>query len=928
MGSYSSKAGAASCSPCDVGSFVGVTGATACFSCTSYIPATSTTSIGSADASACVILPSSCRSGEAPPRGVGAVFTTSACLPLNCDGALVPVANNLSCTGCRAGRFGAPPACAPCPPAAACPGFTLDPLHTPAGLVGAISDLVAQGGAGGGPSCPALASWLLATPVIPPTLPLSAQFGGSSYLPFRLVMLSFALTLIVLTMASCALVSANALAAASGGGSARKPSARVVALSAWATASLKQIDMFSLHHVVRDGAIVESRSTASGGACTVLGFTTLFALAVALALIRLDNNQLLVFSLSGLTPAVLAAAGTQNVSSTDVVNASAPGGVSTLTGLTLVVTAEGEGDACSAFDWNQPVNFDVATPLSATAVSTYPYYFNASAGAPASPGLAWDYDQNAMFDSGAFSASRFACDLGPSAAAPPLSVSGRHTAGQLVLSCPACVLASDETLAVQLKVALHWSCQTLLVRALSSDSNSALYIVSLNMSAADNESPSAFARSATWYVEPLLTIRNDTALQLPPVRGYQLLPGALVVARDLNNQSLRLLPTDNVTLTIAIELSPLLAATEVQERQTLLQLLTTIVGLSGVIGAFGLAFMHGEWACSTWACCGSRKGRAGGTRTGGGSARYALRQSPAASEHEGRGEGQGDEGGAFSRANPLLGAALPLSPSVYGPRGPGAPHMVTRRARVGALPLPSPPPLTPAEAAEARDAVIAAVLARADAAAKQRECERLTKAQAADEQLGRLRESEDAAPAAKTGGRGGVVTVGARKGAAVTLGSAATPALGAGAAAGSTKRRTGGGAFTTAALLLTQAGSGKRPVSAAPLVAAASGGEAAEAVAEAVSAEAVVTEAAVAAAAPANAAAATAAAPQAALESFLDGLTKAQIRVLVAAGAVSKPLDKVVRAVAFSDEVLDRFSNAERRKLFALGIAKERAADV
>ena len=60
----------------------------------------------------------------------------------------------------------------------------------------------------------------------------------------------------------------------------------------------------------------------------------------------------------------------------------------------------------------------------------------------------------------AFAPSRHACALGSSNAG-----GGVQTAGQLVLSCPDCVIAASGSLAVTLSVALHWSCQTILLRA-------------------------------------------------------------------------------------------------------------------------------------------------------------------------------------------------------------------------------------------------------------------------------------------------------------------------------------------------------------------------------------------------------------------------------------------------------------------------------
>jgi hypothetical protein len=189
----------------------------------------------------------------------------------------------------------------------------------------------------------------------------------------------------------------------------------------------------------------------------------------------------------------------------------------------------------------------------------------------------------------------------------------------LALSCAACAFGAASTL----RFSLPYTCQSFYMEAVAVD---ALGVVNSVVfpPAASAASPTALLASLTWTVQVLGTILQDR-IRDTSAQGYQLFAAAAEAATAPAGASIipALAP---VAVAIALPLQPTFSSTTLAPRQTLTELLSSIVGLLGIIGVFRVLFLAAELAQATAAA--RKRGRGGGA---------AAAAAPAAGEGPGGG---------------------------------------------------------------------------------------------------------------------------------------------------------------------------------------------------------------------------------------------------------------------------------------------------
>ena len=315
------------------------------------------------------------------------------------------------------------------------------------------------------------------------------------------------------------------------------------------------VDIYALSHHVPPNASPVSVTTSLGGVFTLMAYTAICTYAAFMVVQFLDNNTLEQRSLGSLTEGVWG-----SVASLPWAAIGEPGASGGSANLQLRVTAAGEPGACAA-------------PAFA--------FSGLAAGA-------WSLET--LRDCG-----------------------GAAAASQLRLSCAACRLTPDTRLTLD----FHYSCQALFLEASgvppyprSPLARTLLTAPPALTAGQAAEGGGALLGEVTWEVTPVLSVLFDnssTALSLALGRegfsgalGWQLtgqrvaLGAALGAARGANG-SLALAPAAaRVRLTIALPLASTYALTVLSPQVQVSQLLANIVGLSGMLGLFGVLFQAYE----------------------------------------------------------------------------------------------------------------------------------------------------------------------------------------------------------------------------------------------------------------------------------------------------------------------------------------------
>ncbi len=126
-----------------------------------------------------------------------------------------------------------------------------------------------------------------------------------------------------------------------------------------------------------------------------------------------------------------------------------------------------------------------------------------------------------------------------------------------------------------------------MVEAAAADASGSVH--NIQMASADSmATPTSLLSTAAWEVAPLLAIQQDSFTGRV-TRGYQLV--AVSSSSTFTATPAALKPAEaSVALHISLPIQPFYSSTTLSEKLSVLQLLSSIVGLTGIFSAFGLAF--------------------------------------------------------------------------------------------------------------------------------------------------------------------------------------------------------------------------------------------------------------------------------------------------------------------------------------------------
>ena len=369
--------------------------------------------------------------------------------------------------------------------------------------------------------------------------------------------------------------------------------------------ALETVDAFSLAHQLSRGDVVTKLPTPMGGAFSVAGVCTLVMLAAVLALRRQQDNVLRQQSLAVLDAPTLAAIEGKPWALTAAL--AAPSGGTRSSGGSAapqalrvrVLVAGAAGAACGApGSWSTNGVRSIGGVGDGFALQSAT---SAAAAVPCAQGSA-----------------------APGAATPAAAVF------QLAWTCADCLFSPTSALSFTLPI----FCQSIAIEVAAAASDGSISILSsgsnggaLTATGASAAAAAAGAASAPssatpgdgsvggglltsleWNVLPLLDMLSDQqpGAAVPLRLGYTLVDGGVTVIRagaasalTVTNGSapkVALAPPDvaGVHVRVGLSLQPYYSSTTLSQKQSLLQLFASIVGLSGLFGIFGLLFQVAE----------------------------------------------------------------------------------------------------------------------------------------------------------------------------------------------------------------------------------------------------------------------------------------------------------------------------------------------
>jgi len=320
--------------------------------------------------------------------------------------------------------------------------------------------------------------------------------------------------------------------------------------------ALKFIDIFSMSHQVKDDTSPIKRATPLGGLFTLMGLSTLLTYASYMVASWRQDNTLVQKSLAILGPQV----------------------------------------------WSE--------------VATLPWVTSSSSAGPLSLRLTIDGNPGAM-------------EGGPGACSSPTkifptlekgafklqstSVCSQSGSAQHTITCPGCRLSGQ----IALSLVFDYSCQSmhLEAQAISPSFPEATTTSTLSLPpsrTAAAKSGAGLLTSLTWELTPVLSVLWDNVTSTGSAMGWSLGDSKLTVGSPFNppaqnNGSLTLLPlSSSVTVNFVLSVSSTYSSTLLTQRVPITQLLANLVGLSGMLAFFGVAFGNFEVYCT--------RGKHGGKR--------------------------------------------------------------------------------------------------------------------------------------------------------------------------------------------------------------------------------------------------------------------------------------------------------------------------
>ena len=165
---------------------------------------------------------------------------------------------------------------------------------------------------------------------------------------------------------------------------------------------------------------------------------------------------------------------------------------------------------------------------------------------------------------------------------PPVACGDGRTL--LVLSCPTCSFSATS----YLKFYLPYTCQSFYLEAIAVDAQGVINSV-VFPPVSSVATSTALISSVTWTVEVLGTILKDT-IKATVTQGYQLSVSAAATTPLAVGTSI--IPSKAlVSVTINLPLQTYYSSILLQPQQSLVSLLSSIVGLLGIIGLFRVLFL-------------------------------------------------------------------------------------------------------------------------------------------------------------------------------------------------------------------------------------------------------------------------------------------------------------------------------------------------
>jgi hypothetical protein len=208
----------------------------------------------------------------------------------------------------------------------------------------------------------------------------------------------------------------------------------------------------------------------------------------------------------------------------------------------------------------------------------------------------------------------------------------------LQLTCPACALSS----ASFLSFSLPYTCQSFFLELSAVDAQGVAHTVAFPP-AASAAKPTRLLATLAWEVQPLRTLLRDV-VGGRSARGYQLFVASASSTHSDDNSRVALIKPASAAVRLHITLAPqsTFSATTLLQRQGPVELLTSIVGLLGILSVFRVLFVAAEGALAY-------------RSSAGGAAKRKLSTPDAAVGQE----------AAFEQVNPLGGSGeAPPSPAV------------------------------------------------------------------------------------------------------------------------------------------------------------------------------------------------------------------------------------------------------------------------
>lgn len=368
------------------------------------------------------------------------------------------------------------------------------------------------------------------------------------------------------------------------------------------------LDLFSLRHPVPTGGSPVKRPTALGGFCSSLGILVLAVLAAVLAQRREEDNVLLQQSVLALPDDLLQRLQMQGaqwtVPSTGAVQAVATVLGSSGSGSGSSSESSGAAVTAAAAGWSQSLLQALLPQAGGLQISLL---VSGEPGLCSRP-LTWQAtgmgQQEEGFGNGTWQLLPVQQGLEQPAAAflPHSSAAGTAATAVAATSfslqqyvCRSCSF----TKASQIIVNLHYSCQSMFVTAAAVGGDGRLSFLALPPASSSGSDSGGLLSTLQWQLSPLLTVVTDVNLQRS--MGYALFQRgsssswSSVPAASVTSGATVLPLAASLRLQMLLPLQDYYENIVMSEKTSVLQLLTSIVGLSGLLAVFGAGFQGALW---------------------------------------------------------------------------------------------------------------------------------------------------------------------------------------------------------------------------------------------------------------------------------------------------------------------------------------------